>query len=451
MNTQTQVAISLLLLCTGGAVAQPASDRHPLTGYGLEGRLDTKELARARFAASRADVQKLAEDRTKAARIQAAERYKEFLVGRGTLDLLFESLAVLLKAEWDLLGPHVDPVPLLERYWAQTCGIEAVNERRSNAGRIAYKDYLESQFERLGAELGLIRAEKEKARKRAPLPLLPAKEFPLPDIDEFDAKALARARFEAAHADLARLQQTRLAAVQVAYASRVKEFEAGRGTNSIVLEEVSRWEEAKRDLLGSASAATVLERCWSMAWLIEDEDRRRYECGRIAVQDYVDSRYYRLSVEERLAKLQAERGKGRSPIRSRLLRFPDLDVELLETKELARARFEAENTGPATRAEQRHEAARVAYAARLQEFLAGRGSLDLLLDTSVQRLKSALAQAGKNPLTAWERHWDSCQLVEAVNRRRYREGRIAVQDYMQSRHARLEAEIGLIRARKQAR
>jgi hypothetical protein len=82
-------------------------------------------------------------------------------------------------------------------------------------------------------------------------------------------------------------------------------------------------------------------------------------------------------------------------------------------------------------------------AARMTEFLAGRGTLDILFGASLRQL-AAETQASANPqeaLNALGRHWERAFLIEAVNKARNEAGRISTKEYFESVANRLAAEI----------
>ncbi|HLN27246.1 MAG TPA: hypothetical protein VK395_05840 [Gemmataceae bacterium] len=96
------------------------------------------------------------------------------------------------------------------------------------------------------------------------------------------------------------------------------------------------------------------------------------------------------------------------------------------------------------------EAAKTELDARWQEFLAGRGTLDIMLGSS-QRLLQAefdLSTKRSDRIAALEAHWQRLREVETINQSRYDAGRIPIQDLAQSRSGRCRAEILLERAKK---
>jgi hypothetical protein len=79
--------------------------------------------------------------------------------------------------------------------------------------------------------------------------------------------------------------------------------------------------------------------------------------------------------------------------------------------------------------------------ARRKEFLTGRGTLDYLLESARRRLTAELA-LDADPAAAWERLWTQLYEIETVNRRRYEDGSIPIQDYALARYHQLDAAIG---------
>jgi hypothetical protein len=95
------------------------------------------------------------------------------------------------------------------------------------------------------------------------------------------------------------------------------------------------------------------------------------------------------------------------------------------------------------------EAAQTETTSRFMEFLAGRGTLDIMIGAS-QRLLQAerdLSIKKEDVVAAYEAHWQRMKDVEAINKGRYDAGRIAIQDYAQSRFNRIQAEIWLERVK----
>jgi RNA polymerase sigma factor (sigma-70 family) len=97
---------------------------------------------------------------------------------------------------------------------------------------------------------------------------------------------------------------------------------------------------------------------------------------------------------------------------------------------------------------ERREALKQAEEARLQEFLAGRGTLDLLLKISRLLLQAELdlAATAQQRIAAHAAHLKVAKEVDQFCEQRYHAGRMTPADFFQARAARLEAEIGWLKA-----
>jgi RNA polymerase sigma factor (sigma-70 family) len=96
------------------------------------------------------------------------------------------------------------------------------------------------------------------------------------------------------------------------------------------------------------------------------------------------------------------------------------------------------------------EAARTMTLGRWEEFLAGRGTLDILLEASHHLLQAELDLASKRSdrLTILEAHWQRLKDIETVNEARFQAGRVPIADFAQTRFNRARAELWLERAKK---
>jgi hypothetical protein len=79
--------------------------------------LHCKELAKAKFEASHADLKELVRGKLETARVECEARAKEFQTGRGTLDILLGSALRWLESELAASDKRADQVAALERYW----------------------------------------------------------------------------------------------------------------------------------------------------------------------------------------------------------------------------------------------------------------------------------------------------------------------------------------------
>jgi hypothetical protein len=281
---------------------------------------------------------------------------------------------------------------------------------------------------------------------------------------DFNVKQLAQARFEASGANMQELAKAKVEAAQVAYQAREREFMAGRGTQDFLF-------AASLALLESERAASdnnidqqaALERYCARATLFYDVNNGRFEAGRIPIQDRADAKYKLLEGELWLADAGAKSGKVAvggvlcaPQVHRRLTEPPEISdwihplTDPLGCREFARAKFEATSTDAKTLALEKFYAANVALGGRFKEFLAGRGSLDFLLDTSLHLMESELALRDDKAshVAAIERHWLQCKLAEDIDWERYVARRIPIQDCAWSMYERLKAELRLIEAKK---
>src|SRR5262249_44683795 len=120
------------------------------------------------------------------------------------------------------------------------------------------------------------------------------------------------------------------------------------------------------------------------------------------------------------------------PVRSALTEF-DFESLNLDTS-LARPRFAVEHADRGGLARERAEAARTVVRARFQEYLAGRGTTDLLLEAIERVVEAEVAakgEAGRG--AALEVAWRQLCLIEMVQRSRHEAGRVGTADYLDAR------------------
>jgi DNA-directed RNA polymerase specialized sigma24 family protein len=101
----------------------------------------------------------------------------------------------------------------------------------------------------------------------------------------------------------------------------------------------------------------------------------------------------------------------------------------------------------------RVDAAKREVKARCKEFHSGRGLLQIYLDASRRLLEAERDMSAKkaDQATAWEMQRQRMQDAYDVNLARYDAARIAIQDLLQAKYYRLDAEIGLERAKAQGK
>jgi hypothetical protein len=432
-------------------VANPArADSLPATGP-----TESAVLAKAKLERDKADLHELVVARATTARACYEARRNEFLAGRGTLQFLLDTSLRLLTAELAMDEQPGARFGALERYWGRTRLFEMILEDRCEAGRIPVKDYTQVKGNRLEAEIWLIAAKGRPEGGPTPggLPWALRAELGNPLEPGMEIKDFARARYRAGESSTRDLARQRYEAALVTLRSREGEFIAGRGTLEFVHEVALTLLEAELALGGPpADRLGALERYWELLKRDEEINRERFEAGRIPIQDVADSKYQRIVAEIRLKQAQAEFGGLRENSRRPCMwwyedmTFPD---DPLPPKELAKAKYAAATSDLQELARERRDAARIVYEARKTEFDNGRGTLRFLLDCSHRLLESdlALCRDRTERIAALERHWERAVRIEGANAERFRRGRIPIQDHLESKYVRLDAEIKLARAR----
>jgi hypothetical protein len=99
--------------------------------------------------------------------------------------------------------------------------------------------------------------------------------------------------------------------------------------------------------------------------------------------------------------------------------------------------------------QERRDALRTATLARTQEYEAGRGTLESFLRVSRELLQAELELA-TNPrerFDAHASHFNAMRKMDEIVTEAYKASRVKAADHYEMRAARLEAEIGLLRAR----
>ena len=98
------------------------------------------------------------------------------------------------------------------------------------------------------------------------------------------------------------------------------------------------------------------------------------------------------------------------------------------------------------------DAAKRELDARWKEFCAGRGTLDILVGASRRLLEAErdLSSKKDDQVAAWDTHRQRMQDLCDINLARFEAGQIPIQDLAQADYYRLDAEIGLERAKAAA-
>jgi hypothetical protein len=136
--------------------------------------------------------------------------------------------------------------------------------------------------------------------------------FALPDEEApfgVPAKALAKAKFAALHADPKELARAKVDAAGQNFEAQYREFLAGRVSVPGLLEAQLLVLEAELAVSDTDEKRVALyEKRWEQAWAAENYFKAFFEGGRVNLQDYAQYKYNRLDAEiqwkQARAKLQ---------------------------------------------------------------------------------------------------------------------------------------------------
>jgi hypothetical protein len=121
--------------------------------------------------------------------------------------------------------------------------------------------------------------------------------------DSLPPKVVARARFEAARANVLELKKARLATARKAMAATKNEFLVGRGNLEVLYEWSGGLLEAELALLDQPTdRKAAREKHWTRLREIEEVNKIRFEAARIPIQEYLGSQYQRQNAEIELAE-----------------------------------------------------------------------------------------------------------------------------------------------------
>ncbi len=448
MRKSTVLALVVFLLALAAEPLSYARADLPKAWLRADGSqanpLDRKERAQARFEAAHANVRELEQAKLEAARGEVEARLKEFLAGRGTLDILLGTSQDWLEAQRAVLREPANQLAALERHWMLAKQIDHVNQVRYLAGRIPIQDYLQSRHDRLEAQIQVTHARAQQGKSAAGVIALPG--FG-PRVNWLGSKVVAKAKYESARVEVRELERAKLAAARGEVEARFKEFLEGRGTLDILLAASQRWLDAERAVHPErADQVAALEKHWLLARRAEEVNRARHDAGRIPTKDYLQTKHVRLQTEIALQQAQIPGERPFTSTRGAIGGFSGLAP--IDSKEVAQAKSKAATADLRELAQAKLQAILWAHESREKEFLAGRGTIDILLEVARQVRDSELAVAGTEAdrRAALERYWVRTKRVEEVNKPRYEAGRISIEAYLQSRYYRLDAEIQLIKA-----
>lgn len=277
-----------------------------------------------------------------------------------------------------------------ERYVKHMREHEKVEQLKFEAGRIAIVNLAEAKRLRVEAELAQVR---ERLMHKA------------------GAEDLARERI---------LHDERREALRTIVKARLAEYEAGRGTFVIFLEVSRQLLDAELELASKrAERLALYERHLKLVEKCAEVNEALFKAGRLSLPDYASGKAGYLADEIRHLREKA----GDKPMADEAARIRKLLSE-------------------------RRDTLREAVKARQEEFEAGKADAYCLLDASHLLLQAELEllEKAEERLAAHQAHRERMRVCERKEEALYKAGRRPLSEVLQSRAARLDAEIGLVRA-----
>ncbi len=438
-------AFALLLFLPPLEAQQPLPPRlaDPFSPAFDEEWYDHPRLARARFEADQADAAGLARARLAAARVVSQAHRQELLAGRVDVFELLDSVQHQLQTDLDVQGQD-GTAAVLEVAWRQCCEIEAIVEKKYQSNTCHFTDLLIVRETRLTLQ-----------QARARLPRAGRVAGSLDDFVRADdplehAQHVARLNFEAEQTPRPDVDRARVKTARMAYAERHQQLLAGRVLVSDLLEEAQRLLQAELVDRGEDGAVAALELRWRQARELESILEAKLSAGTAKVADLTAARCTRLETETALVRAWRAHPGARVDIALDLV--PEDDDFLERHKELARARFQAEQTSPAERARERYDAAHLEVEARVQELMAGRIYLDVLLESTHRLFQAQRDLRGEAELApVLENLWRLTWYTEAIYQAKLAAGTAKIADASHSTENRLEVERQLARLKERSK
>jgi hypothetical protein len=258
-------------------------------------------------------------------------------------------------------------------------------------------------------------------------------------------KELARAEFEAGQAGARDLARARLDAARTWLQTRFQQYLAGRATLDMVEKAAAAMRDAELALAtGPADRQAARERYWVVAHAMDVIVMAQYQAGRASLADWAVSHGARLEAEARLAEALWDLGRPSLPRTD--VSFPGLEDWMIPVLPVARDLFEAERADPGQRARDRLEWARSGLKDRWRQYLAGRATLDILLEMALPLQEARLAAPAPDRRAALYERWELAHAAEESVRAKYEKGRASSGDNAQTRFHRLDAAEALAKA-----
>src|SRR5262249_30564788 len=198
--------------------------------------------------------------------------------------------------------------------------------------------------------------------------------------------------------------------------------------------------QAERAAAGDQDTTAALESRWRLGWRVEGVKRARFEANRGGFADYAEARTDRLAAQAAL--LRARRAGPSSGFGWDVAFLAEDEASPGAARGLAHGRFEAEQAGPEAAIRGRRDAPREAFEARRGEFLAGRGTLDVLFACQEQLARAEHdLRGGVDTAPLLEELWRLAWELDRITQARFEARRVSIADLAEVRGRRLEVEI----------
>jgi hypothetical protein len=280
-----------------------------------------------------------------------------------------------------------------------------------------------------------------------------ARAQPLLDDDPLDSRERARRLRQARQADPQQLTQTLRNEANSAIAQRMQRVKGGTDTPDAVIDELNRALAADRAAgRGRDEGLAALGRYWARLREVEQMTWERVEAGimRFTAADYWAVRGQRLLAESRLIQ---ELGGAAAPGAGAFRTAGDED-DPLASRLTARARFEAARAAPEGPARAALDDARREYEFLVRRIMGGTETPDVIHPIMARRVaaEGVLGQGPGDYLASLEGLWYVAWFNERLTLQRIAFGikNFTQAEYYATRDARLETEIWLVEARRQA-
>jgi hypothetical protein len=414
---------------------------------------------KGRPEAPNSDLKALAWARLEAAQGETAARWADFLQGRGTLVISLDAARRWLESAQAVCIRNGERLAVLEQYWRLARAYDDINTSRYRDGRISLEDHMLTRCTRLEAETWLA-----DMRERHKQPATPAPGIHSPwatDNAPADSFQLLTERFVQRSVARKELVLARSEAVRRGLTHAYRGWLEGRPNSPGFSDDPFygwsvRFLDAERELdPGRQVSIASLKRHWLATRGFHEAYQVRFLMGRISVDEYQHALFKLLEAAIWLKEGMARPAPPRPPEFARLVISWSDDAESVPlssiyVQNIAKANFDLLHSDVKQLAQAKMEAARSECLARKEDFLAGRGMLALLHLACRRWLESQLAigDSAADRLTALQRHWELAKQIEVINQERYQAKPIPIQDLLQTRYERLDAELRFAQTRQ---